>query len=116
MLRIDEARKGRLSSRVVGLGRLETTRVLCCRDDLEALVLQLLIKRLPPGQVLATASPGGPGQQQDLLAPEIRQSDRPPLSILHKTCGQPTSALVACSHCHREIDIKDVTYRDSSLC
>lgn len=36
----------------------------------------------------------------------------PPLSVLHKTCGQPTSALVACSHCHQKIDIKDVTYRD----
>ena len=36
----------------------------------------------------------------------------PPLSILHKACGQPSSALVTCSHCNREIDIKDVTYRD----
>src|SRR3712207_8423586 len=42
---------------------------------------QLCAQRLPHGQVEAAASPGGPGEQQELRAPERPQRHRLPVAV-----------------------------------
>ncbi len=59
----------------IGPGRLRTTGVQGNGDDLEALRVQLLAQFLPHGQVVATASPRRPGDEQDLLAVQGGQAE-----------------------------------------
>ena len=55
--------------------------VLGRRDDFEILILELLVDRLPPGQVLGAPSQRGPGQDQDLLAAEFGEPDELALAV-----------------------------------
>ena len=60
---IDQAGEARVRFAVKRLGRLLAAAVLSDGDDLEVLIRQVLVEGLPPGQVVATASPGGPGEK-----------------------------------------------------
>jgi hypothetical protein len=51
------------------------------RDDDEVVALQLLVERLPDRQVETAASPRGPGDEQDLLAPMLAQGVRAPVQV-----------------------------------
>jgi hypothetical protein len=63
-------------------------------DDGEALVVELVLQGLPPGQVIAAASPGGEGDQQLLAAVpflepvcptvEIRQRERRSVKLVER--------------------------------
>jgi hypothetical protein len=57
-----------------GFGRGAAFGVARNRHHLEVAVFQLLAKSLPDRQVKAAASPGGPEEQKDLLALELRES------------------------------------------
>src|SRR5262249_42120626 len=50
-------------------------------DDNEVLAPELLVDGLPHGQVEAAPSPGGPGVEQDLLAPVVGQTMDAPIQI-----------------------------------
>src|SRR5258706_1121437 len=52
-------------------------RVTGDRDDFEIPVLQLFPELLPDRQVKPAASPGGPEEQEDLLAPELGKRVEP---------------------------------------
>jgi hypothetical protein len=71
MLDIDQRRVSGMGEVVPFARRLFTARVLCRRDDLEILVLQLAVKFLPAWQIQSAASPGGPGDHQHFLATKI---------------------------------------------
>ena len=78
---IDQAGEARLRLPIEGLGRLLAAAVLSDGDDLETCILHILVKGLPPGQVVATASPGGPGEEQHLLAAKLGQPSLPTLEV-----------------------------------
>ncbi|WP_151448298.1 winged helix-turn-helix transcriptional regulator [Lacisediminimonas profundi] len=42
----------------------------------------------------------------------LRGEQRPPLQLVHRSCGKACSPLVVCSACKGEIDPHDVTYRN----
>lgn len=71
---VDERGEGGLRGCVPFLDRGQSPGVLRYGDDFEVLVLQFFVSSLPPGQIVAAPSPGGPGNNQDLLAPEVGQS------------------------------------------
>ena len=50
-------------------------------DDLKPLWPKLRANRLPPGQVLATASPGSPGYEQDFAAAERGETKLMPIEV-----------------------------------
>jgi hypothetical protein len=52
------------------------------RDDVDAGRRQLLVQRLPPGQVEAAASPRRPGDEHDLAAAQARQIERVAVEVL----------------------------------
>lgn len=62
-------------------GRLRAAGVERDRDDLEPMGLELLPQRLPPGQVEAAASPGGPGENEDLLATQAAEREGVPVEV-----------------------------------
>jgi hypothetical protein len=43
----------------------------CDADNLEVVILVLLVKTLPPGQLFAASSPGSPEEEQQALAAQI---------------------------------------------
>lgn len=67
-----------LDPRTRGLGSAGVERD---RDDLEPMGLELLPQRLPPGQVEAAASPGGPGENEDLLATQAAEREGVPVEV-----------------------------------
>src|SRR5205823_10874891 len=70
------------------------------RDDDEVLVPQLLVDGLPHGQVEPASSPGGPGVEQDLLAPVVGQTMDAPTQIRQREvrclAGPKRAALAVC--------------------
>src|SRR5579864_3740277 len=58
------------------------------RDNLESSALQLLPQPLPDRQVKPAASPGGPEEQEDLLAQQLFQSVLPPGKVRQREIGR----------------------------
>ena len=81
MVRVDESRVGGLRGVVEGAGGLLSGRVLGDGDDLEALTSDLFVDFLPTWQVPGASSPGGPGEEQHLLAAEVGEVHDVALSI-----------------------------------
>jgi hypothetical protein len=78
---VDERRERGLGS-LDPLARVtQAARVLRDRDDLQVLALQLLVECLPDRQVEAAPSPGGPGDEEDLLATVVGQPVHAPGGI-----------------------------------
>src|SRR5262249_44060515 len=62
-------------------GRLDTLEVEGHRDHFESLRDELLAQVLPHGQVVPAASPGGPGQEQDLASALRSKLERAALPV-----------------------------------
>jgi hypothetical protein len=71
MRRVDKRRVGRLGRVVPLTGCGLSAGVLRRGDDLEVARFQFLVDILPTWQIKAAPSPGGPGDQQHLLAFEV---------------------------------------------
>jgi hypothetical protein len=54
-------------------GILRAARVFSDSDDFEIPFFEFFIERLPAWQVKVAASPRGPGDEKDLLAPKVRE-------------------------------------------
>ncbi len=92
MLRVDQGCVGCLGL-VVPLARCGfSASVLRGGDDFEILVLQFLVNFLPSWQIEAAPSPGCPGDDEDLLATEVREADHPALAIGYCEIGRHTGA------------------------
>ena len=86
MLGVDERGMSRLRALDVGTG------CVCAliegdRDRNEAALTQLVVQRLPDRQVLATASPRGPRDQQRLLAALVAERVQVPVEIGQREIG-----------------------------
>ena len=86
--RIDERCVGRLRGSVPLACSRHSASVLGDRNDLEVRVLQLFVDGLPPGQVIAAPSPGGPGDDQDLLPLEVGQPHQLAFPIGEREIGR----------------------------
>ena len=75
MFGIEERRVLRASRLDKRSGRLRAAQLQRDGDDLGAPGVQLCTQRLPPGQVEATASIRSPGDEDDLLASQRRQTE-----------------------------------------
>ena len=75
MLCVDQGGEGRVGTIVPAAGRCFASGILGGGDDFEILVLQLGVEFLPAWQIVAAASPGGPGYHQHLLTAEIGEVD-----------------------------------------
>ena len=84
MVGVDECGERRLGCVVPFAGRCLTARVLRSSDDFEVGALELVIQFLPTWQIKPAPSPGGPGDEQDLLAAELREAKEPASSIRHR--------------------------------
>src|ERR1700676_5322955 len=62
-------------------------------NDLEILILQLLVNLLPAWQIEAAASPGSPGNHQDLFAAEIGKVNYTAFSIRDREVRRDSSAI-----------------------
>ena len=71
MLYVNEGREGRVGSVIPAAGRDFASGILGGGNDFKILVLQFRVEFLPAWQVVAAASPGGPGDHQHLLTAEI---------------------------------------------
>ena len=71
MLDVDQRCVGCIGAVIPLTSRLFAARILCRRDDLEILALQLGVEFLPAWQIQPAASPGGPGDHQHLFAAKI---------------------------------------------
>src|SRR5579871_1118978 len=73
MLLVDQDRVGGLGLCLLNPDArvLHATSILRNRDNFKITILQLFVDCLPAWQIVATTSPGGPGNQQDLLSTKI---------------------------------------------
>ncbi len=72
MFRVDKRRVGRFRGVVPFACGALAGGVLRRGNDLEVVVLQFFVKRLPTWQIKSAASPGGPGHEQHFLPAEFR--------------------------------------------
>ena len=80
---IDERGVGGFGGVVPLAGGRFPARVLRGGDEFKALGLQFLINGLPAWQIEAAPSPGGPTEQEDFAAAEVRKADGLALAVGH---------------------------------
>ena len=71
MLYVNQGGEGCVGSVIPAAGRDFASGILGGGNDFKILVLQLRVEFLPAWQVVAAASPGGPGDHQHLPTAEI---------------------------------------------
>src|SRR5207247_7241048 len=78
---VDQRWVARLRALDPRAGRVRAASIESDGDELETQRMELLAHRLPHGQVMPTASPGGPGQQQHFLAAQRPDLEWPTIQV-----------------------------------
>jgi hypothetical protein len=101
MLGVNQGGEGRGGTIVPAAGRGFTSGILGGGDDFEILVLELGVEFLPAWQIVAAASPGGPGYRQHLLTAEIGEVDGAAFPVGYgEIRSHPGAVEIAANHRH----------------
>jgi len=112
---IDERRISGLGCVVPLTGGGFPARVLRGGDEFKALGFQFLIDGLPAWQIEAAPSPGGPTEQQNLVAAEVGESDGFALTVGHGKVRGDAGLQKACAEHGHFAEAPEAAFLDKGL-